>query len=29
MVGKRKKRLGNLGGQLWDFSKQREVMGDV
>jgi hypothetical protein len=32
VVGKRKKRLGNLVGQSWDFAKQsklREVMGDV
>jgi hypothetical protein len=32
MVGKRKKRLGNLVRQHWDFAKQsklREVIGDV
>jgi hypothetical protein len=32
MVGKRRKILGNLVGQHWDFAKQsqlREVMGDV
>jgi hypothetical protein len=32
MVGKHKKRLGNLVGQGWDFAMQgklREVIGDV